>query len=134
MLAAGEGTAAAGWQRWLKITLRASHVLGAAIVAGGVVLGVTGEELEGWLFLLVGSGVAVLAFDVAESPAFLIQTKGVVVLLKLAVLAAIVVSGSGDWLLAPILFASVVSSHAPSGLRHRVLVFGDRVRGRSSNG
>ena len=134
LLAPDEEASPGGWPRWLKISLRAAHVLGAGVFAGGVVLGVASEDLEGWLILLVGSGFAVLAFDVIESPAFLIQTKGVVVLLKLAVLAAIVVSGAGEWLLAPILFASVVSSHAPSSVRHRVLVFGDRVRGSSRNG
>lgn len=33
-----------------------------------------------------------------------------------------------------ILFALVISNHSPSRVRHRVLVFGDRVRGSSSNG
>ena len=134
LLAPGEGTSLAGWQRGLKISLRAAHVLGAGVFGGGVVLGVANDELEPWLLLLVVAGVLVLALDVIESPAFLIQTKGVVVLAKLAILVGIVVSGEGEWLLAPILFASVVSSHAPSGVRHRVLVFGDRVRGSSSNG
>lgn len=124
----------AGWQRGLKISLRAAHVLGAGVFTGGLVFGVSSEEMEGWLLLLVVAGVLVLALDVMESPAFLIQTKGVVVVAKLAILGGIVWSGEGEWLLAPILFVSVVSSHASSGVRHRVLVFGDRVRGSRSNG
>ena len=134
LLAPGRGAKLGGWPRGLKITLRAAHVLGAGVFAGGVVLGVASDDLEGWLWLLVGAGAAVLVFDVLESPAFLVQTKGVVVLAKLAVLALIVVSGSGEWLLAPILFTSVVSSHAPSSVRHRVWLFADRVHGSSSNG
>ena len=134
LLAPGEGTSLEGWQRGLKISLRAAHVLGAGVFAGGVVFGIDSDQLEPWLQLLVIAGVLVLALDVIESPAFLIQTKGVVVLAKLAILAGIVVSGEAEWLLAPILFVSVVSSHAPSAVRHRVLVFGDRVRGSSSNG
>lgn len=134
LLAPGEGTSLAGWQRGLKISLRAAHVLGAGVFAGGVVFGVANDELEPWLLLLLVAGVLVLALDVAESPAFLIQTKGVVVVAKLAILGGIVVSGEGEWLLAPIVFVSVVSSHAPSAVRHRVLVFGDRVRGSQSNG
>lgn len=134
LLAPGREAKLGGWSRGLKISLRAAHVLGAGVFAGGVVLGVASEDLEGWLWLLVGAGAAVLVFDVLESPAFLVQTKGVVVLAKLAVLVSIVISGRGEWLLAPILFASVVSSHAPSAVRHRVWLFGDRVRGSSSNG
>lgn len=134
LLAPNRGRKLDGWPRGLKISLRAAHVLGAGVFAGGVVLGVASEDLEGWLLLLLGAGAAVLVFDVLESPAFLVQTKGIVVLGKLALLAIIVVSGSGEWLLAPILFASVVSSHAPSAVRHRVWLFGDRVRGSSSNG
>ncbi|MQC83165.1 MAG: hypothetical protein DWG75_02800 [Chloroflexi bacterium] len=134
-LLAPEGRGSAGgWQRVVKISLRAAHVLGAGVFAGGVVLGEPSADLEGWLILLVGAGAAVLVFDVIDSPAFLIQTKGVVVLVKLAVLALIVVSGAGEWLLAPILFASVVSSHAPSSVRHRVLIFRDRVHGGHANG
>ena len=123
-----------GWPRALRVSLRAAHVLGAGVVTGGVVFGVESVELEPWLILLVAAGGAALVFDVIESPAFLIQTKGVVVVAKLVVLGVIVASGSGDWLLAPILFASVLSSHAPSAIRHRVLLFGDRFEGRSSNG
>ena len=134
LLSPAAGAKPAGWPRTLKITLRAAHVLGAAVFAGGVVLGVASEELEGWLWLLVVAGAAVLLFDVLESPAFLVQTKGVVVLAKLAVLAAIVVTDAGEWLLAPILFLSVISSHAPSAVRHRVLLFADRVEGSASNG
>ncbi len=134
LLAPGEGTSLAGWQRGLKISLRAAHVLGAGVFAGGVVFGVANEDLQSWLLLLLVAGALVLLFDVVESPAFLIQVKGVVVLAKLIVLGGIVVSGEADWLLAPIVFVSVVSSHAPSGIRHRVLVLGDRVHGSSSNG
>lgn len=134
LLAPGEGDGLEGVQRGLKISLRAAHVLGAGVVTGGVVFGVASEELEGWLLLLVVAGVLVLTLDMVESPAFLIQTKGVVVLAKLAILAWIVLGEGEDWLLAPIMFVSVVSSHAPSSVRHRVLVFGDRVRGSRSNG
>ncbi len=134
LLGPDRGGKLGGWGRGLKISLRAAHVLGAGVFAGGVVLGVASEELEGWLLLLVGAGAAVLVFDVLESPAFLVQTKGVVVVAKLVVLGAIVASGRGEWLLAPILFVSVLSSHAPSAVRHGVWVFGDRVQGGRSNG
>jgi len=90
------------------------------------------EDLEGWPQLLVVAGVLVLTLDVIESPAFLTQTKGVMMLAKPALLGGIVVSGKGEWLLTPILFVSVVSSHAPSGVRYRVLVFGERVRGKAA--
>jgi len=134
LLAPGRAEKLGGWARALKISLRAAHVLGAGVFAGGVVLGVASEELEVWLLLLVAAGAAVLLFDVIESPAFVIQTKGVVVIAKLAVLAAIVATGVGEWLLAPILFVSVISSHAPSSVRHRALILGDRVRGSRANG
>ena len=134
LLAPSETTSLSGWQRGLTVSVRAAHVLGAGVFAGGVVLGVASEDLEVWLWLLVGAGVALLVMEVVESPAFLIQTKGIVVLLKLAVLAGIVLTGTGEWLLAPILFASVVSSHAPASVRHRVLVFGGRVRAGGHHG
>jgi hypothetical protein len=41
---------------------------------------------------------------------------------------------AGVALLVPILFASVVSSHAPASVRHRVLVFGGRVRAGGHDG
>ena len=58
------------------------------------------------LLLLLVAGVLVLTLDVMESPVFLIQTKSVVVFAKLVILGGIVASGEGEWLLAPILFAS----------------------------
>ena len=124
-------------QRAVKILLRSLHVLAVAGLFGVVFAGV-GNARAGSLHLALLSGAAILALDLFESAAFLLQVRGLVVLGKLAALALLYRPGIEDGLAAAILAVlivfSVISSHAPSKFRYRFWVPGVGVEGAKSRG
>lgn len=120
--------------RALKITLRAVHVLCAGVLTGAYVL----EASSGrgpWLAATLASGGAILALDLYQSAAFLLQVRGLVLLLKVALLLALPAFGeSARWVLVALMLLSVVSSHAPSKVRYFLLVGRGRIRGSTAAG
>ncbi|HEX5138097.1 MAG TPA: hypothetical protein VFY93_14065 [Planctomycetota bacterium] len=111
-------------RRTLKIALRGVHVLCAALCLGAYAFDAPGRGT--WLLAAALSGVLILALDLHESAAFLFEVRGLVVAMK--VLALAFLPSGGAWLLGAVVLVSVVSSHAPSSLRHRLLVGRGRVR------
>jgi len=73
--------------------------------------------------------------DLHESAAFLLQVRGLVVIVKLVLLALLPrFGGATGWVLAAIVVLSVASSHAPGSVRYRLLAGGDRFAGGRSKG
>ena len=121
-------------QRLLKVSLRAAHVLCAGVFAATYVLDEPTAR-DAWLVATVASGGAILAADLYQSAAFLLQTRGLVLLAKLVVVAALPHSGSAaPWLVSALVVGSVLSSHAPSRVRYFVWVGRGRVKGDESRG
>jgi hypothetical protein len=117
-------------RRALKIALRGAHVVCASFCLGAYAF--DASQRVPWLVATVATGLMVLALDLHESAAFLLQARGVVVVAKLAALSFL--PEGGAWLLAGVAFVSVVSSHAPSRVRHRVLFARGRVRAAETHG
>ena len=117
-------------RRLLKIVLRGTHVVCAALCLGAYAF--DAAERVPWLVATIATGLSILALDVHESAAFLLEVRGAVVVAKLVALA--VLPAGGPWLLAAIVLVSVVSSHAPSRVRHCVLVARGRVRAAATHG
>lgn len=112
------------FRRGLKIVLRAAHVLCAGITTGAFVSAAAADVREAWLTAAIASGAAILLLDLHESAAFLVQVRGLVVALKLVLLAlALAWAAAAPWLLGGLMVVSVLSSHAPSRVRYHV-VFG----------
>lgn len=122
-------------KRGLKITLRSVHVLCAALLLGAWVHDAAAAERGRVLLLTAGSGCAILLLDLYESCAFVLQVRGLVLLVKLAGVAVLTILPGGQAvLLAALLLLSVVSSHAPSKVRYHLLFGRGRVRGARSPG
>jgi hypothetical protein len=122
-------------RRELKILFRAVHVLCAALLLGAVVHDAPAGEQQRALWLVVGSGLSILALDLYETAAFLLQVRGLVLLVKLLGVAALPwLEGGRVLLLAALILVSVVSSHAPSKLRYFVLIGHGRIRGSETPG
>ena len=117
-------------RRLLKIGLRAAHVVCASLCLGAYAFDV-GERVP-WLLAAIGSGLLIVALDLHESAAFLLQVRGLVVVTKIVALAFL--PQGGAWLLAGIVLVSVLSSHAPGSVRHRVLFGRGRVRAAETHG
>lgn len=122
-------------RRGVKIVLRAAHVFCAGVLVGAFVLGATAELRTAWLWAAIGSGCLVLLLDLHESAAFLLQVRGLVVMGKIALLALFPWVGDAQvWLLGFLLVGSVISSHAPSTVRHRQVWGSKAIRGSESKG
>ena len=133
-------------RRALKILVRAVHVLAAGVFTGahllevrfveaGASLAEASDPAGSWRTLLIASGLAILALDLFESAAFLLQVRGLVVTIKIALLLCLpAFGGHAGALLAALVLASVVFSHAPSRVRYFLLVGRGRIRGASTKG
>ena len=122
-------------RRGVKVALRAVHVLCAGVLAGAWIAGAGAEARATWLLAAVTSGGALLAVDLHESAVFLVQVRGLVLLGKLAALGlALSLPAAAPWILAGLVLASVLSSHAPSRVRYRLLVGRGRLAPSRSKG
>ena len=106
-------------KRWTKISLRTLHILSVAGVGGGILFGLEQSLWIGYWWLALTSGVLMIAIDVIPNPVWVVQVRGLVILLKLVLLAFL---GSGSSLdsvlLIIIIVMSAVISHAPGKLRY----------------
>jgi hypothetical protein len=122
-------------RRWVKMALRAAHVLTTGILCGAYLFEASGAQRTPWLIGATLSGLLILLLDLYESGAFLLQVRGLVVLAKVGVLAALPVFGPGaGWILACLVLVSVVSSHASSKVRYFVVLGGGGIKGARSKG
>lgn len=122
-------------RRGLKILLRAGHVLAAGVLTGAWLLHVPETLRAPWLHATVLSGVVLLLLDLHESAIFLLQLRGLFVLLKiLALLALPWLLGGQGLVLAALVVLSVVSSHAPSRVRYAIYALRGRFAPSRSKG
>lgn len=121
-------------RRGLKIVLRAVHVLCVALLTGAHVLQVEGAQSD-WYWATVGSGALLLALDLHESAAFLLQVRGLFLLFKIGTLISLPAFGDqAGYVLSGLLLLSVISSHAPSKVRYHMFWGEDRIRASKSKG
>jgi hypothetical protein len=117
-------------RRGIKTGLRAFHVLSAAALLGATLYGAAASDRDRALGFVIASGAALTALELARTAAFLLQVRGAVLVLKLAAVALFTILERGQSaLLAAILVGSVLISHAPASIRHRMLAGGGRIRG-----
>jgi len=122
-------------RRKVKMVRRAAHVLCAGVLVGAYVFAVGPAQRETWLIATISSGALLLALDLHETAAFLLQVRGLFLMAKISVVIALPwLGGSAAWVLATVLGLSVISSHAPSRVRYRFWVAAGRVRGSTSKG
>lgn len=122
-------------RRFLKIVFRAVHVLFAGVYLGAFVFGATADARCGWGIGLAISGVLLLLLDLHESGAFLLQVRGLLVMIKIVLLICLPLLHPHEaCVLGSIVVVSVISSHAPSKVRYRVLFGGGRIKGADSSG
>lgn len=105
--------------RWLRVGLRSLHLLGTAGVGGGFLYGAPPEAWLPWLWLTVASGAAMMALELWSNGVWIVQMRGLAMLLKLALLALAVWLGEprADLLIAVILISGIIA-HAPARLRY----------------
>ena len=106
-------------KRWTKISLRTLHLLAVAGVGGGILFGLEKDLWINYWWLALVSGVLMMAIDIVSNPVWIVQVRGLVIFLKLILLAFIGSNPSLDGLLlAVIIIMSGIISHAPGQLRY----------------
>ena len=119
----------------MKILLRAIHVPCAGILTAAYLFDAAAADRTVWMVGTVVSGLLILLLDLHETAVFLLQVRGLVVLGKIALLAAL------PWfeayqvpLLVGLLVISVLSSHAPSRFRYHLTFGKGRFKGATTKG
>lgn len=106
-------------QRWIKIILRALHVFCAGVYTGAWFFAIESGARTPWFIAALCSGLLLITVDLFETGVFLLQLRGIIVMVKLALLVAIPFLGGGEArIMAGVVIASVISSHASSSFRY----------------
>jgi hypothetical protein len=116
-------------KRWSKISLRTLHLVAVAGVGGGILFGIDKQLWLNYWWLALISGALMMLIDAASNPAWLVQVRGVAIILKLILLLFIgwgseCCTGWDEFLLFIIIVISAVISHAPGNLRYFSLYHG----------
>lgn len=122
-------------QRYVKICLRACHVLCVSVFVGGYIFQQADVVLQPWLIASLLTGLCLFCVDIYSSLAIIFETRGMVILIKLSLLALVpIYADMGAWLLAVILLLSVISSHLPGRYRHFLFFFAQHLRADTRRG
>ena len=122
-------------RRAIKMLLRAIHVPCAGILTAAYLFDAGASARTVWMIGTVVSGVLILLLDLHESGVFLLQMRGLVVFGKIALLALLpLFEAYRVPVLVGLLGISVLSSHAPSGIRYHLAFGKDRFKGATTKG
>jgi len=106
-------------KRWTKISLRTLHLLAIAGVGGGILFALDKDLWLNYWWLALASGALMMLMDILSNPVWFIQVRGIVIVLKLVLLALLgLYPGWDSFLLVIIIILSAVISHAPGKLRY----------------
>lgn len=125
MTSAKPGISRTAIKRWSKISLRTLHLLAVAGVGGGILFALEKDLWINYWWLAMASGILMMLIDMISSPVWIVQVRGVVIMVKLILLALL--GCNPVWnslLLAVIIIISAVISHAPGKLRYYSLYHG----------
>ena len=102
--------------------LRSLHIAGLVGVGAALLGAVDAATSSAFAFLLVASGVGIMALDRWSNPAYLRQINGLAMVFKPLALGVMVFAyGMSQPLFWGVLVLSVLITHAPASIRHRQL-------------
>ena len=105
-------------QRWLNIALRCLHLIGITGIGAAFLFDVSRDQWLPFMVLTVASGFAMAALETWHNGIWLIELRGLSILLKLALLALTFVIGLQAEILYLVIIISGVMSHAPAKVRY----------------
>ncbi len=115
-------------QRWANIGLRTLHLLGMAGLGGGYFYAAAGGAWQGFLYLTLGSGLALMLLSVWSNGVWLVQLRGQAILLKVLLLALMPVwPEQRTALLVLVILISGLIAHAPGDVRYYSLFHRRRI-------
>jgi hypothetical protein len=107
-------------QRWVNIALRCLHLVGVAGIAGGFMFGLDRESWLSYWYLTLASGIALTLIYIWCSAVWLLELKGMVIILKnlLLTLGLFVPEIRPEAFIAIIVMSGLIA-HAPARVRSR---------------
>ena len=115
-------------KRWTRILFRTAHLVGTAGVGGGFLYQSPKESWFPYLILTVISGFGILFLEVWTNGIWILQLRGMAVLLKLVLLSGLHFFQEGAaWLLVAAIVLSGLISHAPSDVRYFSVFHGRKI-------
>jgi hypothetical protein len=122
-------------QRWAKVIARSLHVVLSGIYLGALVFHVEPAARVTWFLATLLSGLLMIGLDLYESGAFVLQLRGLVVAVKLLLLALLpLFSEAAVWVIAVVAVASVISSHASASFRYYLIWGRGRIKAAETKG
>jgi hypothetical protein len=105
-------------ERWLNIALRGLHLLGVAGIGGWYLLGLSTSQDWRYGLLTLGSGSVLTLLYLWASATWLLQLKGLVIVLKLGLLGlALFLPAWRAELLVLVILLFALIAHAPGQVR-----------------
>ena len=115
-------------KRVLNIGLRTAHLIGTAGVGGGFLYQAPRESWLPYLALTIGSGLALALLELLSNAIWLIQLRGLAIVVKLGLLACLPhVEGYQAHALVLSVILSGIFSHAPGRIRYFSILHGREV-------
>lgn len=104
--------------RWINIVLRTIHLVGVAGVGGGFLYHTPLEHWQPYLGLSVASGLMMMCLSVWSNGMWLLQLRGVAMLVKLLLLTGSMVAGVDAAVIIVVIAISGLIAHAPGKVRY----------------
>jgi len=105
--------------RWVNITLRTLHLIGVAGLGGAYLYAAPQALWQPYLWLTLFSGIGLVAISLYATALWLLQLRGLVILLKLALLGLMLWWPGFDLPLGMLVIVlSSVIAHAPGDIRY----------------
>ena len=110
--------------RWINIILRTIHLIGVAGVGGGFLYSSQQENWMPYLGLAVTSGIMMMCLSIWSNGMWLLQLRGVAMIVKLLLLALSLISGVEASVIIVVIAISGIIAHAPGKVRYYKLFRG----------
>ncbi len=115
-------------KRWLDISLRTVHLMGLLGLSGGLLFHAEKSLWIGYYYAMILSGLAMVFLSVWSHGKWLLQNRGIAIIIKLFIFTALpYFPGYEQYLLLSIIFISGISSHAPAKFRYYSPFFGREI-------
>jgi uncharacterized membrane protein len=115
-------------QRWVNITLRTLHLIGVAGIGGAFLYQVPRATVMPYLVLSVASGFGLMGLGIWTNGIWLIQLRGIAILVKLMLLLCVLVfPGVKLVVLIGVIIISGIIAHAPGDVRYYSIFHGRRI-------
>ena len=106
-------------KRWINISLRTLHIIGVAGMGGGYLYQAPAQDWRPYMILTLATGIVMLTIEIFSNAIFLVQVRGIAVMVKTALFIFIPWAGQAQLeILILVLVISGIISHAPANIRY----------------